>query len=271
LMGGATVISIDNLTEQLDSGDLAAAVTAPVWSDRVLGHSEMVKIPQHSTWIANGNNLRLGGDLPRRCYWIRLDAQTSRPWQRENFLHPDLPEWVLKNRGDLIISILTLAHGWFCAGQPAGNSPILGGFSEWSKVIGGILAYAEINGFLANLKSLYEIVDDEGPQWETFLLALHEIFQKTPITTAEICKEIASLPELMDLLPDTFEPPLDERGFIRQNFKKRLGKAFVQRQRTRFGDSQIRVERCSNDSHSKVARWQFACGVCGICGVNKTA
>jgi hypothetical protein len=55
-------------------------------------------------------------------------------------------------------------------------------------------------------------------------MALHEIFQNTPVTIAEICKELASIPELMDLLPDTFEAPLDERGYIRPNFKKRLGK-----------------------------------------------
>jgi len=270
LMNGASVISIDNVTEPLDSSEVAAAITAPVWSDRVLGHSEMVKVPQRATWIANGNNIRLGGDLPRRCYWIRLDAKTSRPWQRDNFLHSDLPEWVLKNRGDLISAVLTLAHEWFTADQPASGSPVIGGFLEWSKVIGGILTYAGISGFLDNLESLYEIIDDEGPQWEAFLMALHEIFQHTPITIAEICKELASIPELMDVLPDTFEPPLDERGYIRLNFKKRLGKAFIQRQSTRFGEAQVRVERCSNDSHSKVARWQFACGVCGICGVNKT-
>ncbi len=269
LMTGASVISIDNVTEPLDSSEVAAAITAPIWSDRILGHSEMVKIPQSATWIANGNNIRLGGDLPRRCYWIRLDAKTSRPWQRENFLHSDLPEWVLKNRGDLISAVLTLAQGWFTADRPASGSPVIGGFLEWSKVIGGILTYAGISGFLDNLESLYEIIDDEGPQWETFLMALHEIFQNTPVTIAEICKELASIPELMDLLPDTFEAPLDERGYIRPNFKKRLGKGFVQRQGTRYGESQVRIERCSNDSHSKVARWQFTCGVCGICGINK--
>lgn len=261
LMSGAAVISIDNLSEPLDSGELAAALTAPVWSDRILGHSEMVRIPQRATWIANGNNLRLGDDLPRRCYWIRLDAQTSRPWQRSDFLHPDLPEWVLKNRGNLILSVLTLAQGWYRAGQPAADSPSIGGFSEWSQVIGGVLAFAGIPGFLTNLDSLYEIVDDEGPQWENFLLALHEIFQLAPVTIAEIGKHLTSNPELMELLPDTFETPLDERGFLSLNFKKRLGKGFIQRQNTRFGDSQVRVKRCSDDSHSKVARWQFLCGV----------
>jgi len=271
LMSGAAVISIDNLSEPLDSGELAAALTAPVWSDRILGHSEMVRIPQRATWIANGNNLRLGGDLPRRCYWIRLDAQTSRPWQRDDFLHPDLPDWVLKNRGDLILSVLTLAQGWFKAGQPAGDAASIGGFSEWSQVIGGVLAFAGITGFLANLESLYEIVDDEGPQWENFLLSLHEIFRQDPVTIAEICKQLTSNPELMELLPDTFEVPLDEHGYLRLNFKKRLGKGFIQRQNTRFGDSQVRVKRCSDDSHSKVARWQFSCGVCMVCGVSNSS
>ena len=128
-------------------------------------------------------------------------------------------------------------------------------------MIGGVLAFAGIPGFLANLESLYEIVDDEGPQWETFLLALHEIFRKDPVTIVEICKQLTSNPELMELLPDTFETPFDERGFLSLNFKKRLGKGFIQRQNTRFGDSQVRVKRCSDDSHSKVARWQFSCGV----------
>ena len=131
-------------------------------------------------------------------------------------------------------------------------------------MIGGVLAFAGIPGFLANLESLYEIVDEEGPQWENFLVALREIFRQDLVTIAEICKNLTSDPELMELLPDTFETPFDERGYLRPNFKKRLGKGFVQRQNTRFGDSQVRVARFSDDSHSKVARWQFLCGVCGV-------
>jgi len=271
LMSGASLISIDNVAGTLDSGELAAALTAPIWSDRILGHSEMIKIPQHATWIANGNNVRLGGDLPRRCYWIRLDAHTSRPWQRDHFLHPDLLDWVLQKRGDLIFAALKLAQRWFIAGQPAGNSPVIGGFSEWSKIIGGILTYSGINGFLTNLESLYEDVDDEGPQWETFLLALHETFRQSPVTIAEICKGFSSRPEWLNILPESFESSVDNRGVILPNFTKRLGKAFLQRQNTHFGDSQVRVKRCSNDGHSKVARWKFSCGVCGFCGVKKTS
>jgi len=40
-----------------------------------LGRTEMAKdLPQRATWMATGNNLHVGGDLARRCYWIRLDA-----------------------------------------------------------------------------------------------------------------------------------------------------------------------------------------------------
>jgi hypothetical protein len=99
LLSGTTLIVLDNVEGQLLAGSLAAALTTDTWSDRLLGQSLMVTLPQQVTWVATGNNLQLAGDLARRCYWIRLDAQTARPWQRTGFRHPDLlglgqrPSW----------------------------------------------------------------------------------------------------------------------------------------------------------------------------------
>ena len=98
---------------------------------------------QRATWIATGNNIQLCGDLPRRCYWIRLDARESRPWQRKNFKHPDLLGWVTRNRGRLIHALLTLARAWFAAGKPkAPNSPRLGSFEAWTETVGGMASSA---------------------------------------------------------------------------------------------------------------------------------
>ena len=72
---------------------------------------------------------------------------------------------------------------------------------------------------------------------------------------------------LIDLIPDSFEDLFDDAGRVRLNFKKRLGKAFTQRQGMRFGDSQVFIEKCADDSHLKVARWRFHCGVSGVCGM----
>ena len=90
LVAGANLIVIDNLDGELRSPALAQALTATTWTDRILGKSEMPSVPQRAVWLATGNNVHLGGDLPRRCYWVRMDAKHSRPWQRECFCaeHP---------------------------------------------------------------------------------------------------------------------------------------------------------------------------------------
>src|SRR5262245_56979558 len=85
LLSGTSLMLFDNIEGPLRAGSLAAALTTETWSDRILGQSAMVTLPQKVTWTATGNNLAVAGDLARRCYWIRLDAQTSRPWQRTGF------------------------------------------------------------------------------------------------------------------------------------------------------------------------------------------
>jgi hypothetical protein len=77
LLSGTSLILLDNVAAPLLAGSLAAALTTETWSDRLLGQSAMVTLPQKVTWVATGNNIALGGDLARRCYWVRLDAQTS--------------------------------------------------------------------------------------------------------------------------------------------------------------------------------------------------
>ena len=94
LRADANVIVIDNITDELNSDVLASALTTTEWVDRLLCRSEVLRLPQRATWIANGNNIHLGGDLPRRCYSIQLDAEMSQPWIRGGFLHPDLLKWV---------------------------------------------------------------------------------------------------------------------------------------------------------------------------------
>ncbi len=47
---------IDNINNEIDSAALAAALTAPFWEDRILGVSEIVRIPIRCVWVATGNN-----------------------------------------------------------------------------------------------------------------------------------------------------------------------------------------------------------------------
>ena len=163
------MITVDNVEHPLYAPSLARALTARTWTDRVLGCSENFTLAQRATWLAAGNNIVLRGDLPRRCYWIRLDARMARPWQRGGFRHPDLLRWVSENRGALVRALLVVAQAWYVAGKPkAADVPRLGSFESWAEVVGGMVEFAGITGFLGNLEALYEKADEGGAEWEGF-------------------------------------------------------------------------------------------------------
>lgn len=266
LIRGGSIIVFDNVDSILSSDDLAAALTTQFWSDRLLGHSRIVSVPQLATWIANGNNLKIGGDLPRRAYWIRLDAKSSKPWQRSGFLHEDLIGWVSENRGRLIWSILALVRAWVVAGKPTFQGVTIGGFTEWVQVVGGILENAGIHGFLANIDELYEVIDLEGNQWDVFLLALHERFCNREVSVKVIIDLVYQDSSLRETIPEELEIHIDHYGTPNSKFATRLGGAFRSRTAKHFGASEVRIERGKPDPHFKVARWRFIRGDCGVCG-----
>jgi hypothetical protein len=262
LIEGVTIITIDNLAGKLQSKHLDGVLTADTWRGRILGQSKMVKVPQRATWIATGNNIRLGGDLARRCYRIRLDPHVSRPWMRKGFKHEDLLAWVTEHRSELIAALLTLARAWFVAGKPQyDNIPMLGTFTSWAKTVGGILAYCGVQGFLTNLEQLYEDADEDSAQWEAFLIAWRDAFGETWKTTAEIVKELKPAADsaenstdsaLVLALPDTLQVSLKEKP---NSFSIVFGKALEKRLEACFGDNNLRIERDVNKS-TKAKKWR---------------
>lgn len=247
LYGGASFILIDNVEGTLHAPDLARALTAATWEDRILGRTEKVFLPNRATWAATGNNIRLAGDLPRRCYRVRLDAQTARPWQRDKaqFKHPDLAEWVTITRGRLIAALLTLARAWFVAARPQPEGLVeLGSFEAWCNMLGGILAHAGVTGFLANLEELYNEADDEGPAWEAFLTAWYAALGEKALTVAELTEYIRSNDDLRAAVPAYLAEYLprdetDAQGKVKPadagKFKYRLGNALKKKRDAYYG------------------------------------
>jgi putative DNA primase/helicase len=167
LRQGPSMILIDNLRRKLDSGALSAALTADWWEDRLLGQSEMVKLPVRCLWLASGNNPVLSHEIARRTVRIRMEAPGDMPWLGRKFLHPNLLDWVNQRRGDLVWAVLTLVRAWLAQGRTRGKQT-LGMYEKWATVMGGILEVAEIPGFLTNLEDLYESCDLELSSWGAF-------------------------------------------------------------------------------------------------------
>lgn len=267
LRSGAPVIVLDNVRAILKSDVLSSALTSTIWVDRLLGSNEILRLSQRATWIANGNNLQLGGDLARRCYRIDLNARLSQPWKRTGFRHPNLLEFVRKNRMVLIWSGFVLIRSWFAAGCPDFSGVHPGSFTAWANTVGGILEFAGVKDFLGNVDSVYQQTDLEASQWETFLLALWDTFQGSLFTTGQVCDIIPDRPDLADALPEDVGSPFRFDGSVDARFRQRLGVAFRRRVGTRFGADELFLES-EKDRHLKIQQWRIARGNAGVRGAS---
>ncbi len=254
LLSGASLLLIDNVEGELKDPSLAALLTTKWWEDRRFREHAKYTLPNLLTPIATGNNLMLGGDIPRRCYWIRMVAATSRPWERTGFTHPQLIAWVKENRGRLVAAILTLARAWFVAGKPKGKKA-LGSFEDWSLTIGGVLENAAISGFLGNLEELYKKADASESQWENFLDALaaeHKKAEKDTFTTADLIAELKWNADLKKALPD--HVAFDEKA--ERGYQTKLGMQLSKRDGKRFGKYGIHLEK-ETGAKGPVTKWKI--------------
>jgi hypothetical protein len=216
LQSGPSIILLDNLRRRLDSAALAAAITAPVWEDRILGRTEITRLSVRCVWLATGNNPSLSNEIARRSIRIRLDAKVDRPWQRAGFTHPDLRGWVRENRERLVWAALTLGRAWIATGKPRGKAKPLGMFESWTETVGGILEVAGIPGFLENAEEFYETSDVEAAAWRDLINEWWRRFESEDVGVAELWDIVA---------------PENGEGIGDFN----LGRGSEKSQRTRFG------------------------------------
>lgn len=255
LLKGATTACFDNCDGMLRAPSLASVLTAKIYSGRILGKSKTPEIPVNVSFFINGNNIQLGGDLPRRCYWIRLDAQMVRPWERQNFKHENLKAWVTENRGRLLVALLTMAKAWFVAGCPKPSTPKLGSFESWCDIVGGILQFAGVAGFLGNQKEMYELSNIEEKEWEGFLLAWQERYQDNLVLVKELVNEINKEGSaIRDSLPSKIADALTKKG---GSLARTVGLALPKQEGTRFGDSGLYLVRVPEaDPQTKANGWK---------------
>src|SRR5690242_12543616 len=260
LLRGSSLIVIDNVDHTLHSGRLSSALTIDTWGDRLLCKNESVEIPFKCTWIANGNNIRLGGDLGSRSYRIRLDARVSNPSARDHFTHKDLVSYVLSHRGELLADLLTLIRFWYSSGCPLAPMPRMRTFSAWVELTGSILAHAGVHEFLANLEQLRADADEQENQWYIFFKAWHDVIGEEGVSTRQLSARIAgseptALTRLAESLPDFLGEARAEKP---ATFDIRLGKALRRQVDKCFGAENLRLERGTN-AHTGQPLWRVVC------------
>lgn len=194
LMALPEALLLDNVPRGLESATLAAALTAQMWTDRVLGRSESRSIRVRTTWMATGNNPSRSKEMSRRIVRIRLDSRTERPEERKAFRHPDIEQWAKQHRGDLVHAALTLVQRWIAEGAQFGPHT-LGSFQDWASIHGGILECIGVEGFLANRRESELVAVSEEVAWGEFVAQWWEKHRDTAVGTAELFEIAREIPQ----------------------------------------------------------------------------
>jgi hypothetical protein len=257
LENGSPLIIFDNVDITLSSSALARALTSKIFSGRLLGKSKILNLPVETTFLCNGNNICLEGDISRRCYWIRLDSKASKPWLRDGFKHPELCVWTAENRDELLRCLFTMVLAWIEGGKHTGKAMNIGRFEKWCSTVGGILTFAKVDGFLTNLMEMYDRHSKKASEWEVFLYEWLDQYGGTPKLVSEIYPNLKHFDELApfgESLPEDLKVDLGEKD--QSAFNRTFGKAIERIEDQRFGDEKITITRFNKDLHHGAYRWR---------------
>jgi hypothetical protein len=224
----APVVTFDNLNGTLRSPVLDGLLTSAEWNDRILGVSEDRRLANDRLWTITGNNLLLGGDLKRRTIWVTIDPVDEHPELRTRFVHPDLPGWTERRRGDILAALLGMVRRWDEDGRPDGGIERTDDFGDWQRVVGGILAHAGIEGKLNHVESVRHAGLEDEDEWGIFLRAVEEVYGTRSFLAKQILDGLGMDNGIdPDALPSDV---LDKARFNEQAASKSLGRWMMNRQ-----------------------------------------
>ena len=135
LLDAPRAVIFDNQLGLVDSAALASVLTSPIYSGRILGSTRTVEMPTNMVVMLTGNNIMLGGDMPRRVVSVRIDAGVETPFTRRFDFDPLM--MVERGRPKMICAALTLIRGAFAA---VGDGRI-GSFEHWDRLVAQTVAF----------------------------------------------------------------------------------------------------------------------------------
>lgn len=168
------VIVFDNVSGVLRSSTMAGLLTSDEWGDRPLGETAWVGVPNDRLWVVTGNNLALGGDIPRRTVSVTIDPGIPRPELRTGFAIGDPEVWAKAYRAELLHALLTIVQAWIAVGMPVALERASDGYARWTRTVEAILTNAGIPGRFDHVSTQIEVGHDDD-EWADFLAAVHRV------------------------------------------------------------------------------------------------
>lgn len=244
LMAGDAVLVIDNCDRPLGGDTLCSMLTQEVIASRVLGKSEVKRMPTNALVMATGNNLEVVGDLGRRTLVCRIDTGTERPDQLVHGFSPT--EEALRDRPALVVAALTVLRAYVVAGRPSPLPPI-GSFEDWNLVREALVWLGEDDPTVTRERVMSD--DPRKGELGELLELWHDALGGQAVTLSEIA-EMATKPARGRI--NELQQALVERT-LKGNFNTRSVGRYLARHKDRLVGG--RVLRCIDDS-SGVKRYR---------------
>ncbi len=165
LIGGETMVHLDNLSASTDSPVLASLLTAGQFQGRELGRSKVLRLKNNLILAASVNNPRLTEELAKRAVPIQLQPLDEHPENRVGFTHPDIRAYVIEVRPLVLSCLLGMVERWKGGGgrfkpRVPGDKP-MGGFEAWARVVGGVMKANGYDDWMGNADQWRKQVDPE--------------------------------------------------------------------------------------------------------------
>jgi hypothetical protein len=246
-------VLLDNVDRTLGGASLDAALTATVWTDRILGKSATTgELPLRTVWMATGNNLRFGTDLARRVIPIRLSPTVENPEERTGFDQPDLLGWVKSNRARLAVAALKILRAYFIAKKPAQPGGNFGSFESWTALVRGAIVWTGLADPLATRETA-KADDSSGAIVRGLIGGLLEVDEHGDgMTAKEIVDKLnenplhgAKYPSMREVVSEvaTHKGRIDAKslGYAFRKYRGRIANGFT---------------ICGEMAHGGVIRWK---------------
>lgn len=181
LAAGDPIIVIDNCERSVEGDFLCSMLTQELVQTRILGKSEMIRLPSNCLVLATGNNMVIAGDMARRVLMCRIDARQERPDTRQFTFDPR--NKAREMRGELVVAGLTVLRAYHIAGHPEKLDKI-GSFEQWNIVREALVWLGQADP--AETRNLIMAHDPRKAALAEILNEWYQCFGSEPQTLAEI-------------------------------------------------------------------------------------
>ena len=171
------------------------ALTTEIYSDRVLGFSEIRRVPAYTVQAFTGNNIAPRGDLASRALVVRLATERPDPENRK-FKHIDPVGWTLSHRGGILQALFVILRG---SPRRRSGEHIMDGktrFKVWWDMIGSALEHAaDVCGEKLNFKDLFLASDETDEEKVGIAEVLNILEEQWPkgFKAADVAKVLRGL------------------------------------------------------------------------------